>query len=223
MEILVSTIDTGSGSDYTSFLTWESGLEYKQETYNVGVIGDSSSFDEEYSSFTKLIERKSIIGDFVLMTKSGLILASSIAEHSKISHSKIPKPTPSVESQDYEDIARTYIKRTIDELDRSISRSEAELILKTTSEKLAELIAQKPEQLNYIEWRDVERMLTEVFNGIGFNAELTSAGKDGGKDIILECTTPSGRRTYYVEIKHWRSEQKVGKFSLLQSVQFLFS
>jgi restriction endonuclease Mrr len=72
------------------------------------------------------------------------------------------------------------------------------------------LIARDPESLIQIEWRELEKLLAEAFAGIGYSVTLTRPSKDGGKDIILECHPPSGRRVYFVEVKHWRSEQKVG-------------
>lgn len=48
-------------------------------------------------------------------------------------------------------------------------------------------------------------MLREVFEGLGFETELTRSTKDGGFDLRL---TTNGA-TYLVEVKHW-SDQKVG-------------
>lgn len=62
-----------------------------------------------------------------------------------------------------------------------------------------------------LEWRDLERIINELFNEIGFKATLTPPSKDGGKDVILECEIEGIPKSYIVEIKHWRSQQKVGK------------
>ena len=96
------------------------------------------------------------------------------------------------------------------EIDANIDRQEIEVILKTMSWRFAQLVAQDPENLRKLEWRHIERMLAEVFEGIGFDVELTPPSKDGGKDIILECTLHGQKRHYIVEIKHWRSETRVG-------------
>jgi hypothetical protein len=72
------------------------------------------------------------------------------------------------------------------------------------------LIAKDPTLLDDIEWRELEKLLAEVLAGVGYSVTLTPATKDGGKDLILECRPLVGKRTYFVEIKHWRSEQKVG-------------
>jgi restriction system protein len=62
-----------------------------------------------------------------------------------------------------------------------------------------------------IEWRDVERVVAEIFSGIGSKVELIPSSKDGGKDVILECKENGTSKTYTIEIKHWRSGQRVGE------------
>jgi restriction system protein len=64
--------------------------------------------------------------------------------------------------------------------------------------------------LDNLEWRDIERTVAEVFDGLGFKVTLTPPAKDGGKDIILSCHIHGKNTEYYVEIKHWRSRKKVG-------------
>ncbi|WP_192860157.1 restriction endonuclease [Mycobacterium sp. MS1601] len=102
-------------------------------------------------------------------------------------------------------------------LARSIATAAAEpgpqiaALIRGVSEEMAKLVAQNPDALNYLEWRDLERMVTVVLDGLGFEAELTPASKDGGKDIILTLNTESSPRTYIVELKHWRSGKKVGE------------
>lgn len=100
------------------------------------------------------------------------------------------------------------------EIDADINRQEIEVILKTMSRRFAQLVAQDPDNLRKLEWRQIEQMLAEVFEGIGFNVELTPPSKDDGKDIILECVLNGNHRHYIVEIKHWRSATRVGNKAL---------
>jgi HJR/Mrr/RecB family endonuclease len=79
------------------------------------------------------------------------------------------------------------------------------------SQQLARFVAKDPDGLQVIEWRDMERMLAAVFDGLGFSVELTPSSKDEGKDIILQCIVFGEEQSYIVEIKHWRSGQHVGK------------
>ncbi len=85
------------------------------------------------------------------------------------------------------------------------------LIRKIFSESLIKLIASNPKHLQDVEWRELEYLLAVAFEKIGFGVELTPSSKDGGKDLVLTCRISGNDRTYYVEVKHWRSLQKVGK------------
>lgn len=55
----------------------------------------------------------------------------------------------------------------------------------------------------------LEHVLATAFEELGFDAELTPAIKDGGKDIVLECMERGTRRRYAVEVKHWISGKPV--------------
>jgi restriction system protein len=88
--------------------------------------------------------------------------------------------------------------------------AEVRVILRDLSARLARMIALDKSTLAYLEWRDVERVVAEVFDGLGFQVSLTPGSKDGGKDVVLSCTAIGRQAEYYVEIKHWRSSTKVG-------------
>jgi restriction system protein len=111
-----------------------------------------------------------------------------------------------VEIIDLEDI-RSWIDRVFGQ-DQSL-KHEAEIIIRSFSQALAKAVAKDPQALEYVEWRDLERLLAEVFEGLGFGVELTPSSKDGGKDIILQCRLLGIHRSYIVEVKHWRSGKKV--------------
>lgn len=112
---------------------------------------------------------------------------------------------------------RGWAKRLHDP-DEAIER-EVSRILRETSQRLAAVIARDGNALASMEWRDVERLIAEVFDGLGFKSELTPSSKDGGKDVIASCQVKGNVATYYVEIKHWRSATRVGS----NSVQDLLS
>lgn len=87
---------------------------------------------------------------------------------------------------------------------------EVRQILVAVSRRLATMIAADPARLDQVEWRDLERIMAEVFEGLGFTVELTPGSKDEGKDLVLQCVVSGWKRTYLVEIKHWRSGKRVG-------------
>lgn len=84
------------------------------------------------------------------------------------------------------------------------------------SRRLIQIISDNGvEALDFIEWRQLESIVAEVFSGLGFEAELTPPSKDGGKDIVV--TYKNNR--YLIEIKHWKAPNKVGSNELSDFLQ----
>ncbi len=92
---------------------------------------------------------------------------------------------------------------------------------KSLSDALIKLIAANPRYLEDIEWRELERVVQTVFEALGFSSELTPGEKDGGKDIVLRCKVENAEHTYYVELKHWRSKQRVGGAAASQFINVI--
>jgi HJR/Mrr/RecB family endonuclease len=82
------------------------------------------------------------------------------------------------------------------------------------SRVLVESVAANPRYLDKLEWFDIERLLAEAFDGLGFKVTHTRSSKDEGKDIILECEIDGQEKSYIVEVKHWRAGGKVGSKSV---------
>ncbi|MHB9838354.1 restriction endonuclease [Paraburkholderia terrae] len=78
------------------------------------------------------------------------------------------------------------------------------------SRAFIESIAANPRFLDNLEWFHVEDTLAEAFDGLGFNVTHTSYSKDEGKDLILKFVVDGEEKSYIVEIKHWRSGNRVG-------------
>jgi restriction system protein len=98
-------------------------------------------------------------------------------------------------------------------LERALGGRQSRIVaaIEELSREAARAIASNPRELDHLEWRDLERMMAVVLDRLGFKATLTPAAKDGGKDIILELEDEQGmKRSYVVELKHWRSGQHVG-------------
>jgi hypothetical protein len=92
---------------------------------------------------------------------------------------------------------------------RETDQQSCMLIIRQAMQKLAHRLALHPEELMTVEWRDLERLLCEAFEGIGFETSLTRSGKDGGFDLELTTYDAGKRRSYLVEVKHW-TDQKPG-------------
>lgn len=113
---------------------------------------------------------------------------------------------------------RDVISPSFFSLDADVER-RVMLIVNELCVGLCELVAQHHDALRHIEWRQVEELVAVALKGIGFHVTLTPGAKDGGKDVIATCCIHGRVRTYYVEIKHWRSRKRVGANELEQFVE----
>ncbi len=102
---------------------------------------------------------------------------------------------------------RSWLRRI--ERSNSTNISSIVKVVRNFCTELAKLIAVNPRSLDEIEWRDLERLLYNIFDSFGLKAELTPSAKDGGKDIIIETIVDGTKHRYLIEIKHWTSGQKV--------------
>ena len=117
------------------------------------------------------------------------------------------------------DVLKSWVAR-IEACD-SIDQLQVEQIIKVVSRRFARLIAENPRNLDKLEWRDIERMLAEVFDELEFSVTLTPGSKDGGKDIILECIVSGHYESYIIEVKHWRSGNRVGSSAVTDFLNVL--
>lgn len=119
------------------------------------------------------------------------------------------------------DALRSWIDRVekTDDYDLNL----VNILRRDLSDKLARCIAENPRYLDDIEWRELERVVQHTFEELGFSAEVTPGSKDGGKDVILKCKVNNKEHTYYIELKHWRSGQKVGGIALEEFLQVVIN
>lgn len=87
------------------------------------------------------------------------------------------------------------------------------------SRALTLALAQSPGSLAEMEWRDLERVLAEVCEGLGFRTTLTRSTKDGGFDLEVEA---NGER-YLIEVKHWSAPSLVGPGLISQFAEVVVS
>lgn len=98
------------------------------------------------------------------------------------------------------------------------SRINAVNIIREAMKAVALQIAKNPVELATLEWRQLEHLLREVFEGLGYGTTLTRPGKDGGFDLELEINTDTGKEFHLIEVKHW-AEQKPGASHLKKLVK----
>lgn len=100
----------------------------------------------------------------------------------------------------YSATGQPRLKRYLNEVGKEEPTPEVPLtlqldfIIRTAMKAIARMIAKHPISLQAVEWRDLERVLREVFESLGFTVELTRSGKDGGFDLKLQCKDTSGVR-----------------------------
>lgn len=75
----------------------------------------------------------------------------------------------------------------------------------------ARIIAQDPDELYELEWRQVELMLGETFKGFGYETIVTPGSKDGGYDLRLTFHEKGEKKIFVVEVKHWSEERPGSK------------
>jgi restriction system protein len=117
----------------------------------------------------------------------------------------------SIELLDLDGIG-AWIRRL--EIGKPAHAAQIEILIRSISHEFAQIVARDARALDHLEWRDLERMVARVLEGLGFETTLTPPSKDGGKDVIVECKGASGLQSYIVELKHWRAGKRVGRGSV---------
>ncbi|MBF0181978.1 MAG: restriction endonuclease [Magnetococcales bacterium] len=125
----------------------------------------------------------------------------------RVNHEVINK-LDGVEITDSGDIVSDFASDNVNNIHKSASTMVS--IVENASKEFVRMICDDPRKLNELEWRDLERVLAVVFDGIGYTTKLTRSSKDGGKDIVIEFIAHNDKKSYFVEVKHWVSG-KVGE------------
>ena len=97
------------------------------------------------------------------------------------------------------------------EVGPSANAPRIQLLSRSISDEFAQMVASGPNTLDNLKWRDFERMMDRVTEGLGFKTIFTSPGEDGGKDLILVCDATKGQESYVVELRHWQPGKRVGR------------
>lgn len=109
---------------------------------------------------------------------------------------------------------RSSIKKALTNEEEKIEKNEVATIVHIMIDSLCELVANNPNALWSLEWRDMERLIATALEEIGFSIKLTPSAKDGGKDVVASCFVENKEHVYYIEIKHWKKGSHVGEKSI---------
>ncbi|MFC0514495.1 restriction endonuclease [Mucilaginibacter angelicae] len=83
--------------------------------------------------------------------------------------------------------------------------SEVSIIIRTCVDKLCYAILKEARNLKRLDWIDMERIIAQILEELGFDVILTAPAKDGGKDVVVNCRIGDKNHTFFIEIKHWRT------------------
>jgi hypothetical protein len=71
-------------------------------------------------------------------------------------------------------------------------------------------LADHPDALSDLHWRDFETLVADLFDRAGFDVTLTAASEDRGADLYVARHTGLGSLLYVVECKRYRRDRPVG-------------
>lgn len=203
-----------------NFRNWFRALFPKKTTKFSGTVARTT--DREYGFLTPEGNGKDIFfhASEVIGGEFNDLLEMGEVEFDIVEREKGPVAVNVRPKQRNDDISEDNEEGPLSEIDLELN-NKVTVAVKTLSRSLVLAIAENPELLRDIEWRDMERLVAEVFTGLGFEVELTSSSKDGGMDCIVSTDISNTRKSYAIEIKHWRSGKKVGSSSVEKFIHII--
>jgi restriction system protein len=86
----------------------------------------------------------------------------------------------------------------------------AKPIIISANKVMIEGLKKQPKDIFNITPRQYEELVAELMHDMGYEVTLTSATRDGGKDILASMKTECGDFLMLVEAKHYRASNKIG-------------
>jgi len=105
-------------------------------------------------------------------------------------------------------LRRTGVVR--DATDRPQIDRRIVLVGSAISQRLIQRLARQPDGMYSLGPRQFEELVAELLSKQGFDVATTASTRDGGKDIIVRCSTALGDQVYYVECKRYAPDRPVG-------------
>lgn len=90
------------------------------------------------------------------------------------------------------------------------TKQEANRKIVEVSDELLSYVSKHPDALHYVHSRKFEALIARIFSDGGFDVEMTGAGRDGGKDLIVRAESGLGNFIAYVECKRYAQDRPVG-------------
>jgi restriction system protein len=118
-----------------------------------------------------------------------------------------------LESGRLEDFER-MLQGNLYDLSERASQDQIVTVVKPTivmaNEAILHQLKKQPQAIFDLSPRKFEEVLAEILTDMGWEVELTSATRDGGKDILAYQKTELGKLLCLVEAKRYREDRKVG-------------
>lgn len=86
------------------------------------------------------------------------------------------------------------------------------------NDRMIEYFLKNPSHLRSMKSRDFEELIAELFDGFGFDVELTQSTRDGGRDIVAIGNQHIAASKYLIECKRYAESNRVG----IQPVRSLY-
>lgn len=136
--------------------------------------------------------------DFLRTKALDRVLIISLGGYSKLARERTQlERLGKVDLLDARDL-RHWLERRV-ALEQASNQSVA-VMFKQALRAMAARLAHAPDEIQQIGWRNLEELLGEVFESLGFATQVTPSAQDGGFDVRL--VDRSGH-VYLVEVKHW--------------------
>ena len=91
------------------------------------------------------------------------------------------------------------------------TQEEYNFIHRSIEDFLLAYFRDNPETLHELSPRDFEEFIAYLYTRHGFDVSVTSATRDGGKDIIAKYLMPTGETVvYYIECKRYSPKNPIG-------------
>lgn len=122
-----------------------------------------------------------------------------------------PEDSYTEEKEESDQISEKIISEIYLPDEKKIITAESPTIsIMPANDKVFAYLAEHPGELYNLTSREFEEFMAQLYNNLGYDAELTKTTRDGGKDIILRKPDILGDMVFYVECKQYNAKNKVG-------------
>lgn len=105
---------------------------------------------------------------------------------------------------------RFHLRQGMEESEPEVSSEDIRVAVQPVSQRLMELLAERPEMMHELAPREFEEVVAELLSRMGCDVQLTPRTGDEGRDILAVMPTPLGRILLVVECKRYAPHRPIG-------------